>query len=185
MLIHTFTLPRRLAAAVLTVADRVRPFRLWLFPKPIEPTIVYAENYTGDMYSEKVGTVHRYTQAHDRIQGASLDEVSSRNLLRKIASGMPSPQACETASSSARRTNTEIVPAPRLMVEVQGIFACSGPFRAGFSSPGPGFRASRIRPTAIAAAGRAPRRRRRVQRWCASKAEVVGVEAGQLPDSTR
>jgi transcriptional regulator with XRE-family HTH domain len=53
--------------------------------KPIEPTLVYAENYTGDMYSEKVGILRRYTQAYERIQQAALDEVSSRALLRKIA----------------------------------------------------------------------------------------------------
>ncbi len=53
--------------------------------QPIEPTIVYAENYTGDMYSERVDTVQRYTQAYERIQGAALDEISSRALLRKIA----------------------------------------------------------------------------------------------------
>jgi hypothetical protein len=53
--------------------------------QPIEPTIVYAENYTGDMYSERVDTVQRYTQAYERIQRAALDEVSSRTLLRKIA----------------------------------------------------------------------------------------------------
>ncbi|MFB8279561.1 helix-turn-helix domain-containing protein [Nocardia colli] len=53
--------------------------------EPAEPTLVYAENYTGDMYSEKVGIVQRYTEAYERMQRASLDEVSSRDLLRKIA----------------------------------------------------------------------------------------------------
>ncbi|MEV4240534.1 helix-turn-helix transcriptional regulator [Nocardia sp. NPDC049737] len=53
--------------------------------EPIEPTIVYAENYTGDMYSEKVGIVQRYRHAYQRIECAALDEVSSRALLRKMA----------------------------------------------------------------------------------------------------
>ncbi|MEV4128531.1 helix-turn-helix transcriptional regulator [Nocardia sp. NPDC049707] len=70
--------------------DQIGPFMILEFPtnswgEPIEPTIVYAENYTSDMYSEKVGIVQRYTQAHQIIQQAALDEVGSRALLRKIA----------------------------------------------------------------------------------------------------
>ncbi|WP_327111716.1 helix-turn-helix domain-containing protein [Nocardia sp. NBC_01730] len=53
--------------------------------KPVEPTVVYAEGFAGDMYSEKVGIVQRYTEAYERIERASLDEVNSRNLLRQAA----------------------------------------------------------------------------------------------------
>ncbi|WP_433710554.1 helix-turn-helix domain-containing protein [Nocardia sp. CA-084685] len=70
--------------------DQIGPFMILEFPmdsrgEPIEPTIAYAENYTGDMYSEKVGIVQRYTQAHQKLRAAALDEVASRALLRKIA----------------------------------------------------------------------------------------------------
>jgi hypothetical protein len=70
--------------------DQIGPFVILEFGtdsrgEPVEPTIVYAENYTGDMYSEKVGTVQRYAQAYERIRQAALDEASSRSLLRNIA----------------------------------------------------------------------------------------------------
>ncbi|MBY8858194.1 Scr1 family TA system antitoxin-like transcriptional regulator [Nocardia sp. CA2R105] len=56
---------------------------------PIEPTTVYAEGYTSDMYSEKIGIVQRYTQAHKQIQQAALDENDSRILLRMSSRGVP------------------------------------------------------------------------------------------------
>ncbi len=77
-------------ASGMPTGDLIGTFVILQFPEgsrgvPIEPTIVYAENYTGDMYSEKVGIVRRYTQAYERIQQVSLDEVASRALMRKIA----------------------------------------------------------------------------------------------------
>jgi hypothetical protein len=74
----------------MPTGELIGTFTILEFPtdnrgEPIEPTIVYAENYTGDMYSEKVGIVQRYRQAYQRIEEAALDEVSSRALLRKFA----------------------------------------------------------------------------------------------------
>ncbi|WP_328399528.1 helix-turn-helix domain-containing protein [Nocardia sp. NBC_00403] len=77
-------------AAGMPTGDQIGPFVVLDFGvdsqgKSVEPTIVYAENYTGDMYSEKVGTVQRYVQAYDIFQRTSLDESSSRILLRDAA----------------------------------------------------------------------------------------------------
>ncbi len=52
---------------------------------PIEPTTVYLEGHTNDSYSEKEHIVDRYRLAFDRLRRASLDEVATRNLLRKKA----------------------------------------------------------------------------------------------------
>ncbi|WP_280401459.1 helix-turn-helix domain-containing protein [Nocardia carnea] len=77
-------------SAGMPAGEQIGPFVIMEFAadshgKPVEPTIVYAENYTGDMYSEKIGIVRRYTEAYDRIQRATLDAVCSRNLLRNLA----------------------------------------------------------------------------------------------------
>ncbi|WP_058852903.1 DUF5753 domain-containing protein [Nocardia jinanensis] len=77
-------------SAGIPVGEQIGPFVIMEFSaatpgRPAEPTIVYAENYTGDMYSEKVGIVQRYVEACDLVERASLDEVSSRNLLRTAA----------------------------------------------------------------------------------------------------
>jgi len=77
-------------SAGMPSGDQIGPFVILEFGadsrgEPIEPTIVYAENFTGDMYSEKVGIVQRYAQAYGRIQQAALDESGSRNLLRGMA----------------------------------------------------------------------------------------------------
>ncbi|WP_459547805.1 helix-turn-helix domain-containing protein [Nocardia sp. X0981] len=77
-------------SAGLPTGEQTGPFVIMEFGednkgKPIEPTLVYAENYTGDMYSEKVGIVQRYTEAYQLIRQGALDEVSSRNLLRSTA----------------------------------------------------------------------------------------------------
>ncbi|MFX0574267.1 helix-turn-helix domain-containing protein [Nocardia nepalensis] len=77
-------------SAGMPTGDQIGPFVILDFGldsqgKSVEPTIVYAENYTGDMYSEKVGTVQRYTEAHETIRRASLDDNSSRILLRDLA----------------------------------------------------------------------------------------------------
>jgi hypothetical protein len=77
-------------AAGMPTGDQIGPFVILSFPndsrgEPIEPTIVYAENYTGDMYSEKTNVVQRYERAYQTLLQASLDEVGSRTMLRKIA----------------------------------------------------------------------------------------------------
>ncbi|WP_280258686.1 helix-turn-helix domain-containing protein [Nocardia abscessus] len=53
--------------------------------QPIEPPVVYVENFAGDLYLEKPGVVRRYHQAYDSIRHQALDEVASRSLLRQIA----------------------------------------------------------------------------------------------------
>lgn len=53
--------------------------------EPVEPPVVYLENYTGDLYLEESDTVARYHEAHRALAHASLDETSSRTLLRQIA----------------------------------------------------------------------------------------------------
>lgn len=53
--------------------------------EPIEPSVVYLENFTGDLYLEAHRHVERYHGAHQAIQRVTLDEVASRNLLRQLA----------------------------------------------------------------------------------------------------
>ncbi|MEU7766499.1 helix-turn-helix transcriptional regulator [Nocardia sp. NPDC049190] len=57
--------------------------------RPIEPPIVYLENFTGCMYLEKPENVQRYYQVRDSLQRASLDETASRSLLRQVAKELP------------------------------------------------------------------------------------------------
>ncbi|MFE3445854.1 helix-turn-helix domain-containing protein [Nocardia sp. NPDC059180] len=77
-------------SAGMPTGDQIGPFVILEFDtdsqgNPVEPTIVYAENYTSDMYSEKVGIVERYQQAYALLRDAALDEVASRSLLRNKA----------------------------------------------------------------------------------------------------
>ncbi|MBF6176789.1 helix-turn-helix domain-containing protein [Nocardia blacklockiae] len=77
-------------SAGMPTGDQIGPFVVLEFGtdgrgRPIEPTTVYAEGYSSDMYSEKVGIVQRYTQAFERLQGAALDVAGSRDLLRIMA----------------------------------------------------------------------------------------------------
>ncbi|WP_280463245.1 DUF5753 domain-containing protein [Nocardia carnea] len=51
----------------------------------IEPTVVYAEAYTGAMYFEKANDVRRYSEAYELTQRAALDVRPSRDLLREVA----------------------------------------------------------------------------------------------------
>ncbi|MGW4248387.1 helix-turn-helix domain-containing protein [Nocardia sp. NPDC004722] len=51
----------------------------------VEPSVIYVENYTGDMYLEDEDDVGRYRRAFETIQHAALDAVASRNLLRQAA----------------------------------------------------------------------------------------------------
>lgn len=53
--------------------------------QPVEPPVVYLENYTGDLYLEESNTVERYYEAHRALVHAALDETSSRTLLRRVA----------------------------------------------------------------------------------------------------
>ncbi|MFE3001857.1 helix-turn-helix domain-containing protein [Nocardia sp. NPDC059246] len=50
-----------------------------------EPTVIYVENFTGDMYLEGETDVQHYRVASAIFQRAALDAVSSRNLLRQVA----------------------------------------------------------------------------------------------------
>ncbi|MFE3793865.1 Scr1 family TA system antitoxin-like transcriptional regulator [Nocardia tengchongensis] len=51
----------------------------------VEPTIVFAENYTGGMYFEERGDVDRYRAAHLTLRDAALGADISRTLLREAA----------------------------------------------------------------------------------------------------
>lgn len=51
----------------------------------VEPTVVYAEAYTGAMYFEKNNDVRRYSEAYESMQQAALDIRPSRDLLREVA----------------------------------------------------------------------------------------------------
>jgi transcriptional regulator with XRE-family HTH domain len=53
--------------------------------QPKEPTVVYVESFTGDLYLEKLGAVRRYVDAYQQFERAALDPDQSRNLLRQIA----------------------------------------------------------------------------------------------------
>lgn len=77
-------------SAGMPTGDQIGPFVIIDFKldsrgEPTQPSTVYSEGYSSDMYSEKRDVVERYQQAYQRIQHASLDETSSRKLLRDIA----------------------------------------------------------------------------------------------------
>ncbi|MBF5000560.1 helix-turn-helix domain-containing protein [Nocardia sp. BSTN01] len=77
-------------SAGLPLGDPVGPFVILEFGKdkqdrPLEPSVVYVENFLGDLYLEKKAAVDRYHQAYNGIQQAALDDVTSRNLLRQVA----------------------------------------------------------------------------------------------------
>lgn len=63
----------------------VGPFIILDFPDSHEPTVVYVENYTGDVYLEGEADIARYREASAIIQHVALDAVSSRSLLRQVA----------------------------------------------------------------------------------------------------
>ncbi len=74
-------------SAGMPTGDQIGPFVILEFGidargVSIEPTTVYAEGYTSDMYSEKVGIVERYVQALAQLRRAALGESESRDLLR-------------------------------------------------------------------------------------------------------
>lgn len=77
-------------SAGMPTGDQIGPFVILDFSdatgrSSAEPPVVYAEGYTADMYSEKTSTVQRYQHAYALLWDSSLDEVSSRNLLRVVA----------------------------------------------------------------------------------------------------
>ncbi|MGW4354880.1 Scr1 family TA system antitoxin-like transcriptional regulator [Nocardia sp. NPDC004582] len=51
----------------------------------VEPTVVFAENYTGGMYFEERGDVDRYRAAYRTLTDAALEADISRALLREMA----------------------------------------------------------------------------------------------------
>lgn len=53
--------------------------------RPIEPTIVFAESFTGSMYFERPGDVDRYRNAFRWVREAALGLQPSRDLLRELA----------------------------------------------------------------------------------------------------
>ncbi|WP_406268271.1 helix-turn-helix domain-containing protein [Nocardia sp. NBC_00881] len=53
--------------------------------QPVEPSVVYTEGFTGDLYLERRADVRRYDRAHECLQRCALDIQSSRHLLRQVA----------------------------------------------------------------------------------------------------
>ncbi|WP_433712360.1 helix-turn-helix domain-containing protein [Nocardia sp. CA-084685] len=53
--------------------------------EPLEPSVVYLENFTGSLYLESQPDIRRYHEGHETLQRAALDEVASRSLLRQLA----------------------------------------------------------------------------------------------------
>ncbi len=77
-------------SAGVPIGHTVGPFVILDFGRdsanrPVEPTVVYLENFLGDLYLEKQASVDRYRQAYQALQLSALDETSSRDLLRKAA----------------------------------------------------------------------------------------------------
>lgn len=76
--------------AGLPVGTSTGPFTVLDFGRdrsgiPVEPTVVYAEAFTGAMYFEKLSDIRRYSEAYETMQRAALDVRSSRDLLRGVA----------------------------------------------------------------------------------------------------
>ncbi|MFF2552013.1 helix-turn-helix domain-containing protein [Nocardia sp. NPDC058058] len=77
-------------SAGVPIGHTVGPFVILDFGRdtvnrPVEPTVVYLENFLGDLYLEKQAAVEKYRQAYQALQHSALDEASSRDLLRKAA----------------------------------------------------------------------------------------------------
>ncbi|WP_280273087.1 helix-turn-helix domain-containing protein [Nocardia wallacei] len=51
----------------------------------IEPPVVYAESFTGDLYLAKPSAVQRYHQAYESLRRSAMDAPASRALLRRMA----------------------------------------------------------------------------------------------------
>jgi transcriptional regulator with XRE-family HTH domain len=66
------------------------PFGILRFPRnakgiETEPSTVYADGYTGDLYLDKPNEVARYTAAFVDIMGAALSEQASADLISEVA----------------------------------------------------------------------------------------------------
>ena len=66
------------------------PFVILRFPlngdgREAEPTTVYVDGYTGDLYLDKPSEIDRYKEAYASISGSSLDEPSSIKLILQAA----------------------------------------------------------------------------------------------------
>ncbi|PPJ17710.1 XRE family transcriptional regulator [Nocardia nova] len=77
-------------SAGVPLGDLTGPFIILDFDqptseRPVEPSVVYAEGYTGAMYFDDAEVVERYRQAHARLRKVALDEQDSRKLLREKA----------------------------------------------------------------------------------------------------
>ncbi|MFF0607379.1 helix-turn-helix domain-containing protein [Nocardia tengchongensis] len=77
-------------SAGVPIGHTVGPFVILDFGRdagnrPVEPTVVYLENFLGDLYLEKQAAVDRYREAYQAIQCAALDETTSRDVLRRAA----------------------------------------------------------------------------------------------------
>ncbi|WP_405493092.1 helix-turn-helix domain-containing protein [Nocardia sp. NBC_00511] len=53
--------------------------------RPIEPTVIFAESFTGSMYLERTSDVDRHQAAFERVRCAALDARLTRDLLREMA----------------------------------------------------------------------------------------------------
>ncbi|WP_228786256.1 helix-turn-helix domain-containing protein [Nocardia terpenica] len=78
------------SSAGYPVGGPVGPFAILEFPRdregaPVEPTVIYVETFTGDMYLEDESDVRKYRMAWTKVQHAALDTVASRRLLRQLA----------------------------------------------------------------------------------------------------
>ncbi|MGW0178651.1 helix-turn-helix domain-containing protein [Nocardia sp. NPDC003345] len=76
--------------AGIPLGDMTGPFVILDFADssagdPIEPPVVYAEGYTGDMYFEDPEVVERYRNAHADLRRVALNAQDSRQLLREKA----------------------------------------------------------------------------------------------------
>ncbi|MGW5515741.1 helix-turn-helix domain-containing protein [Nocardia africana] len=77
-------------SAGVPLGDLTGPFIILDFDqptseRPVEPSVVYAEGYTGAMYFDDPEVVERYRQAHATLRKVALDEQDSRKLLRDKA----------------------------------------------------------------------------------------------------
>lgn len=75
--------------AGIPLGDPMGPFTILEFGavvrgKDAEPSVVYLESFTGDMYLEKPIDVDSYYRAHQALVDAALDENASRTLLRQV-----------------------------------------------------------------------------------------------------
>ncbi|MGW4768925.1 helix-turn-helix domain-containing protein [Nocardia sp. NPDC004278] len=53
--------------------------------QPLEPTTIYVESYTGDMYLERPKSVRQYRRAFGEIHRVALNPMESKHLLRQVA----------------------------------------------------------------------------------------------------